>query len=53
MDDSGCSHVEVGRSRRLKDAEALPRADPDGENDGSADHGNPETALWQLVCCFG
>ena len=29
----------------MKDAEDLARADPDSENHGSADHGDPETAL--------
>ena len=36
---------EVDCDRLLKDAEALARADPDREDYGPADHGDPEAAL--------
>jgi hypothetical protein len=37
--------MEVGRNRVLKNAEALARPSPDGQNHRPADHGNPEIAL--------
>ncbi len=40
--------VEIGCDRLLKDAEALARADPDGEDHGPADHGDPEASLLRL-----
>jgi hypothetical protein len=40
--------LEVGCDRLLKDAKALARADPDGEDHRSADHGDPEAVLLRL-----
>jgi hypothetical protein len=44
--------VEVGSDRLLKNAEALARAHPDGEDHGPADYGDPEAALSRLGGCF-
>jgi hypothetical protein len=45
--------MEVGCDRLLKNAEALARAHPDGEDHGPADHGDPEAALSRLGGGFG
>jgi hypothetical protein len=44
--------VEVGCDRLLKNAEALARADPDGEDQGPADHSDPEATLSRPGGCF-
>ncbi len=45
--------VEVGCDRLLKNAEALARAHPDGEDHSPADHSDPKAALLRLHGCFG
>src|SRR5262245_2136598 len=46
------SNVEVGCNWLLEDAEALPRTDPDREDQGSADYRDPEAAFLRLGGCF-
>jgi hypothetical protein len=47
------SAFKVGCDRLLKNTEALARAEPDGEDRGTADHGDPEAALLRIGGRFG